>query len=206
MRIVRLDYRFGPTVGKPRAALTLVELLAACVLASLLTAAIVGVLQSMYRQHQIMVASDQVPAWQVRLEEQLRWDFAHARRIQHHADGLTLIGYGGRNQFNGRPTHRPTEVRYRTQTIGGQRWLVRMERHLDEVSNRLAAGELVAAGIHDLYTVRIERSEDRPLELPSRPKIHTSAPMPGAFRCLVLGPDQVVLLDFEVLQFRGARG
>ena len=126
---------------------TIVELLTAVVLASLLLVAVMGLIHTLTAKQRQLTAQQDRPAWHALAAERLRFDLANARNFEWSPRYLRLIGYAGRDFDSFRTTHRPTEVVYRVTEIGGRAWLLREERQLDVLSNANRRSEIVCAGL-----------------------------------------------------------
>jgi len=188
--------RFAATAGrqKPsgsshrkahlRPALTLVELLAATILAALLMAAVLGVLKSVTRSQKALLRGGRPEAWQARLIAQLEWDLANSRTAVTTPDGFQLVGFAGRDFASGAILHGPTAIQYSVQTVGSQSCLFRSEAHLDSLNLDNQSRELVcnrivriALGSADATAVKgssatsapAQNSEDTPI--PDQPVV-----------------------------------
>jgi hypothetical protein len=106
--------------------MTLVELLAATLLAALL------------------MAAGPAEAWQARLVAQLEWDLANSRTAVTTADGFELGGFAGRDFASGAVLHCPTAIQYAVRNLGGQSCLLRSEAHLDSPNLENQSLELVS--------------------------------------------------------------
>jgi len=91
---------------------TLVELLAAIILATLLTVPVLGVLKSMTQSREALLADVKDEPWHGRLVEQLEWDLRNSQVYQTTPAGFRLKGFAGRDSRSGAPLHRPTTVEY----------------------------------------------------------------------------------------------
>ena len=162
-----------------RRAMTLVELLAASALAASLMAATLGVIGNLNKQRRILFAEGSVEPWRRQLAEQVRWDFANARKMCSRVGELRLVGYGGVDFLTDEPTHRPTEIVYSIQEECGRRWLLRKEIHLDAGSLHNSRTELVAAGAVGLAAYNPEQGAEKP---PSREPTRESPNAAGLYR------------------------
>ena len=115
--------------GPRRAALTLVELLAATVLSALLMILVAGILRSITRQ-QAWVASEagRSPAVVV-VGDLLERDLDNARHIATGAGRLRLRGLLAEDPSTHLPTHRRAEVVYEVRRLAGHRCLIRTLAH-----------------------------------------------------------------------------
>jgi prepilin-type N-terminal cleavage/methylation domain-containing protein len=113
---------------------TLVELLAATVLAALLMAALLGVLKAVTRSEKSVLQPALPEAWQSRLAGQLQWDLTNSRTFVTTPNGFELRGFAGRDFESGAALHCPSSIQYVVRTIGSKPSLVRLEAHLDSQS------------------------------------------------------------------------
>lgn len=114
-----------------RSAMTLVELLAATILAALLMAAVLGVLKAVTREEKTLKGDVSGATWKAQLVRQLEWDLANSRTVLATANGFQLVGFAGRDFASGAPLHCRTSIEYAVQTTRGRSFLVRSEAHLD---------------------------------------------------------------------------
>lgn len=187
-----------------RRGLTLIELVVATALAALLMAAVAGVMRSLVMQKKVLLSNDPPTPWKDRLRDQLRWDFANARRFSAEAARLRLVGYGGADFDTGALTQRPTEVVYETIDVGPRSWLVRREIHLDASTLHNRRSDIVCAGVRALVVRRIEEQPvDVRREPPAKPAAGSTplSPVPDQLRLMLFGPDEETLLN-EVLLLR----
>jgi type II secretory pathway component PulJ len=123
--------------------MTLVELLAATILAALLMAAVLGVLKSVTRAQKVLARNGPTEGWQARLVNQLEWDLANSRTVVTTAEGFELGGFAGRDFASGAALHCPTSIQYAVRNLGGRSCLVRGEAHLDSLNLDNQSLELV---------------------------------------------------------------
>lgn len=77
----------------------------------------------------------------------LRRDMAHATRIEAEANRLELVGPCALEARRRAGVHRPVRVIYTLERIEGRRWLVRTQRALDVATNQNTQRDLVLAGL-----------------------------------------------------------
>jgi hypothetical protein len=174
-----------------RAGLTMVELLAATMLAALLMGAVLGVLKSVTRNQKVLLRSGSGDGWQSRLIAQLEWDLANSRTFVSTPTGFELRGFAGRDLANGRPLHGPTSVQYTVVTIGAQPSLVRSEAHLDSLN--------LDNQTIDLVGNRIERIALDSAEAASKKASENAKTGPNGSEDTPL-PDQTVVVLYGVGQ------
>ncbi|MCC7409229.1 MAG: prepilin-type N-terminal cleavage/methylation domain-containing protein [Phycisphaeraceae bacterium] len=139
---------------------TLVEVLGATVLLSLLMFAALSVTIGLHRQARALTVMENArPGWQQDLVALLRYDLAHAEHVEMNPrmQTLTLRGYSYLDADTRRPHHRPVEVTYQlvetddsTSVVDQNarpRWLVRKQVNLDDLSNRNTWSDLVCGGV-----------------------------------------------------------
>lgn len=140
-----------------RQALTLVEILAATLLATLLIVAVLGVLTSVTRGQKALL-NDGVPdAWQRRLTTQLEWDLENSRSLKLVPEGILLEGYAGRDSQTGAPLHCPSVIAYLVRQEKGATHLVRQETHPESLSLHNTWTELVCADVERIELGRAGR-------------------------------------------------
>lgn len=132
--------------------LTLVELLAATVLATLLMGAVLGLLTSLTRNQRTILKSHGIPdPWQTRLQELFEWDLQNSRTLRAIPNGFQLEGFAGRDFSTGTPLHCPCRITYEIVEDEDRQHLIRRETHteslnLDNTTSALACfdiGEVV---------------------------------------------------------------
>jgi hypothetical protein len=114
-----------------RSALTLVELLAATILAALLMAAVLGVLKAVTREQRALKIHPSAEAWQAQFIRQLEWDLANSRTVTTTTTGFQLVGFAGRDFVSGAGLHCRTSIEYAVQNVRGRPFLVRIEARVD---------------------------------------------------------------------------
>jgi len=161
-----------------RAGLTVIELLAAAALASMLMVAVLGLLRILAAKQRILVDQTRMPPWQDLLVHQLRLDLSNARGFELAPDRLLLVGYGAKDFDTRRPTHRPAEVLYRLVSVADRTWLVREETHVDSLSNANRRMEIACSGL-TMITMDVPGESER--------KPRRSGVVPECFRMAVVG-------------------
>jgi len=136
--------------------MTLIELVLATTLATMLMVAVLGVLNSLSRQRNVLFSRREPDTWRRLLADELRRDVLNSRRLAVGPTELRLVGYAGRENSSRRATHRPTEISYQVFSVGEESWLVRRETHLDELSNDNRQAELVCGDVGGIDVVQIE--------------------------------------------------
>jgi hypothetical protein len=114
--------------------MTLVELLAATILAAMLMAAVLGVLKGVTREQRALRGSASPMGWQTQLIRQLEWDLTNSRTLKMTASGFRLHGFAGRDFVSGAPLHCRTRIEYAVENMRGKSFLMRSEAHLNSPS------------------------------------------------------------------------
>ena len=137
-------------------AFTIVELLIATALAAMLMAGVLRVTATIrVNPAGALDQGSRQNRWVERLVEQVAWDLANARSIEFNENEITMAGYGFRDRMNAKPdndppintAHRPVSVRYELTGQAGQRWLLRLQTNLDELTNRNTWASLLCGGV-----------------------------------------------------------
>lgn len=130
---------------------TLLELLLAAALSAILMVGVLGVVSNL---GDLAVAEPEVAAGDPSLEaflDLLGEDLEHAQAVDtSQPNRVRLTGPVGLNAHSRERSHRPVEVEYTLQTIAGERWIVRRQASLDELTNRNVQIDLVCRGIGSL--------------------------------------------------------
>ena len=146
-----------------RKAFTLVELIAATALSTLLFVAALSVIRSLGR---VRAANGQPPhGWTLAAREQLQWDLANAIVMRQDDHGMILAGYGSLDPQTFAPTHLPVMVIYSLHNINTSIWLTREQSSLDplltdENSSELLCGDVEAFSVTGSYSPRSESTRD----------------------------------------------
>jgi hypothetical protein len=121
-----------------RKAFTLVEFLAANVLAALLIVAILSVLGALGRDRGAHAALDHVRTTQTtndNLRRLIQWDFSNASRWRSVDGAYVFQSHGSLAPQTFAPTSLPVTVRYELIESAGKRWLTRSETPRDKTSD-----------------------------------------------------------------------
>jgi hypothetical protein len=108
---------------------------------------VVGLLGGLTRQQKALTASFDYAPWHDQLANQLQWDLLNSREFIARADGIRLVGTGGRDFANGESTGRPTAIDYFLIESGADSLLVRREIHLDARTNDNWRTELICHNV-----------------------------------------------------------
>lgn len=130
------------------AGFTLLELLLASALTTMLMVAVLGlVAQSGHPADQRGDPASRDAAVDG-LIDALRSDLEHAVAVRaDEANRVELLGHAGLDAASRERSHRPVRIVYRIEEIDGRRWLLREQRLLDVLTNRNTQRDLVAAGV-----------------------------------------------------------
>lgn len=133
-----------------RRGLTLIELLAASILALLLVGSVLGILNSVTRRQAVLLnpadRASRLP-WESRLASQFYWDLLNSRRLWAKPGAIILEGFGGRDFETQLPLHCPATICYELVTHGDRKDLHRREIHPDSRSLENSVSELVCIGV-----------------------------------------------------------
>jgi hypothetical protein len=182
-----------------RRAMTLVELLAATVLAVLLLTASFGVLRSLATQRKALVGDEADEPWRKQLSELLRWDLINARKMCSQPEELRLIGYGGTDFETAAATLRPTEIIYTIRTDDNRSRLFRREIHLDSASLDNSRNELVAVGIAAINVYDPEKGDEQEMTRTADNKPPAYVRISNRVRIVLRGDDQNKAIMDELL-------
>jgi len=133
-----------------RTGFTLIEILLAVTLATILMAAVLAVLGGVARDQRRLSAVEKTthPAAAIEL---LRWDLTNAESITSTADGgVVLRGHGGIDQASLEPTNRLTRVTYRIHRERGDSSLFREQSYLDDPIRPEPWGDLVMRDVRGI--------------------------------------------------------
>ena len=129
-----LHHSSQQTKHRPSSGMTLVELLAATVLSTLLMGAVLGLLASITRSQRTILKDHGVQdLWQTRLQELLEWDLQNSRSLSSLPNGVQLEGFAGRDFSTGSPLHCPCRIAYEIVEDGDRKHLIRRESHTDSL-------------------------------------------------------------------------
>lgn len=164
-----------------RRAFTLLEMLLATVLSTLLLIGLLAVVADLGAsgmaaggQFGTLFAADGSPDSAAMAEAVEAWlpllreDLNHTARADvSKANELTLVGQFALDAGGRARTHRPARVRYRLTEINGRRWLIRRQEALDSWTNEDVQCDLVCSGVTRFEVVqsgdepRIQPNADR---------------------------------------------
>jgi prepilin-type N-terminal cleavage/methylation domain-containing protein len=114
-----------------RRGFTLIEILLAVTIATVLMAAVLAVLSGIARDQKRLTAEDRTTRPTATIEL-LRWDLTNAESVISTDDGILLRGHGGLDPSSLEPSNRLTRVTYRIRRERGESNLVREQRYLDD--------------------------------------------------------------------------
>jgi Tfp pilus assembly protein PilV len=112
--------------------MTMIEVLAATVLASLMLSAVVGVLTGLSRQQKTALRNSDSQVWSRQLASLFDWDYKNSRFTTSTSQAVRVEGFAARDFVTGRPTGRPSIIEYSVKNTGVANALVRRETHPDE--------------------------------------------------------------------------
>jgi len=136
---------------RPRSGFTLLELLAALVLASLMMVAAWRLLQTMHRQEKVIAASiAEDRAWLSRIYQRIEQDFRNSRRMAVGQNVVHLEGFAATGDVSSLPGLSPAEISYTIAEINGRSCLRREQLRTDMLSNQSGSQELIAVDVSGL--------------------------------------------------------
>ncbi len=168
-----------------RIGLTVVEVLAATLLASLLMSAVLGVLKAV-TSHQKAFTRDLRESWQSQFCALLEWDLSNSKTVLETADGFELRGFAGRDLVSGMPLHCRTSIQYAVKKTRDESCLVRTETHLDAPILDSARSELVLGRVERI-TLGDSGSPSAKITKPVDPEEGT--PLPEQTTVVVIASD-----------------
>ena len=178
----------------PRQAFTLLEVLLATALLTLLTTGILAIVsdftasKTMFkslRQEQdpsslspLSPNNNTIAVWSRLLED----DLLHSQTIEaQHDNELTLIGYGALEISDSGRSHRPVQVVYQLEEVAGTSCVIRRQTLLDIPSNQNMRRDLVCCGVRRFTITGSSATGTRPAnsQPAGRPPSAPSAPDAG---------------------------
>ena len=143
-----------------RSGFTLLELVAATLLAAMLCVAVMGITANSARQSREI--KNQFPArpWLAPLAEQIHWDIVQARSFRVRPDSIELHGFGGRDFTTAVAYHGPTVVTYQIVKDGDVHWLLRKEAHVDDLTSRFFRTEFVCKDVGSIRLSALSGQSD----------------------------------------------
>ena len=134
---------------RKRSGFTLIEMLLATVLTSVLMVGVLAVITRVSRPISTPIHEASLTSISIGTDAVFRVvtaDLTQAREVEFDGSEIALTGFGGLDPVTKERSQRPVRVRYRVQQVADQSWLVREERLLDEGS-QVVTIELVAPGV-----------------------------------------------------------
>lgn len=126
-------------------AFTMVELLAATVLSTLLFVTALAVIRSLAST--VPKENFAPQSWTPAARRQLEWDVTNAVVIRRDDHGLILAGYDSLDPQTLLPNHLPVTVVYSMKTIDSRIWLVREQTSLDPLLTTLNFSEPICGDV-----------------------------------------------------------
>jgi type II secretory pathway pseudopilin PulG len=130
-----------------RTAFTLVEMLVAVIVASMLTAGVLAAVAGIARDRQRLARIDAAAPVSPHVIDLLRRDLTNATAIVPSPESLILEGHGGIDPQSLAANNRFARVTYRIRHAAGRSDLVREQRYLDDAVRPEPWAEWVAAGV-----------------------------------------------------------
>ena len=152
--------RERPPWRSAKRAVTLIELLASSVLASLLMLALVGLLRTTAAQSRAarrMLAEH--PATEI-LSDQIRRDFVNATHIEIRPNRVRLYGHMSQDWRTRRQTFRTAEVTYAVVSARRAQTLVRQETQFSEFAGQRSRLDVLWSGVAGLEVTRFDEADE----------------------------------------------
>lgn len=200
-----LLHREKLTTSRQQRGFTLVELLAAILLTTLLTTSLMGVIRAMNQQRKLTTGEHALEGWKLQLRQRLLSDFSNARRMGVTEGRLTLLGYCSRNAEAGVATHRPCEIVYRLESLAGRNWLIREENQLGNQSLNRANAELAVYGITRIQVTRLEDDGTEADIVLNQAQRGDLMAIPSRLRCSLLAENGAPVVEAVFFQPRSRR-
>lgn len=156
----------GLRIKQPgRMGLTLVELLAALTLATLLFAGVLGVLTLITRGQRVLLSRTSWPEPGAdALAALLAWDLENSRTLEVTETGFRLAGYAGRDFETQVPLHCVSLIEYEVVELQRRHHLIRRETHPEVLSLDNTVTELVCPDVSQIVLGSPEWSGQPPAE------------------------------------------
>ncbi|MEX2672293.1 MAG: prepilin-type N-terminal cleavage/methylation domain-containing protein [Phycisphaeraceae bacterium] len=143
-------------------AFTLLELLLATAISAMLMVGVLSVITTLgadsvgpAESRNQRVSRDEILH---RWTQLLRHDLGHARTIEPPVENtITLLGYAALTGPARDRVHRPVEVVYELASQAGRSWVVRRQRALDTLTNRVTERDLVCGGVRAFRLTHTEK-------------------------------------------------
>jgi len=133
--------------------LTVIELMVALTLSTLLIVSVLGLLRNMkVHCRQLMRRADCQP-WEQLLAEQVRRDLANGRQLIVEPNHILITGYLGSAGASHSSTLQAAQVTYHVAHVDDRAYLLRDDRPLDELSNAVGSRQIVASGVESFRLI-----------------------------------------------------
>lgn len=143
----------GKSGTRLRNGFSIVELLVALTLSSLIVGVILGLTNSLAKTKSRLQEAMPVNSWQQILQAQLQRDFLHSRSVNIKKDILQFEGYAAVDPNTGKLVHRPTSIVYFFYPGDQHNFLIRKETHLDEPPPSNVSQSIVAVDIARFHLI-----------------------------------------------------
>lgn len=140
---------------------SVIELLAALVLATMLMIVVMGFLSVISQRRKALLENAPSRMWQQVLTRQIHTDLANARRYEFQPDRLRLMGFCAVDPRSSQLTGRPAEVSYDLVQVNSQTWLFRTETLLDSDTNDNQRRELVCRNVTRMKLERMGGTNEK---------------------------------------------
>ncbi len=178
-------------IAHPRRAVTLLEVLASLILATVLCAALFGLTKTVVAQRQMLDRFTSNGGWQVRLKRLLLEDLLTADQMLSQPGRLTLTGITAKNIETGQRTGTQVQIEYRVSDSG---LLTRTCRRPSQTSDSTSETILCAVGISRLIVGPTDY-DDKDIAALEKAAGRTLYATPANLRCKVLAADGSTALE-----------
>lgn len=140
-------------------AFTLIEMLTATALTTLLMLLVLAVIAGVGRSEAILAMQIRHDSWPPSLVQLVRWDLAHAAKVTAADIGFTLEGHGALDPATSSPNGQPAKVQYTVVSAGGRNWLIRRQTALYGDSGEGAWSEIICPDVQSIELAPADRAE-----------------------------------------------
>jgi prepilin-type N-terminal cleavage/methylation domain-containing protein len=133
---------------KAKKGFSLIELVVAAALSTLLFVGIVQVLRGIQTQHQVAIRADEKTRWHESFVRPLESDLSTARSLVVSPYRIEFVGYAATDDETRNALFRPGRIIYEIQYREDSAFVMRHEKLLDEQAGAKKASEFVCLGIH----------------------------------------------------------
>jgi hypothetical protein len=146
-KVLYSDCRTGNPGRSGSLGFTLVELIAALTLATLLIVAVLWLAGRLSHHRRILEQAAPFEGWKSRLTRQVEMDFQNSRSILVRPKELVFTGFSYRQRGSAESRHLPTQIAYTIVAEGSRSFLVRREVHSDESPGANTQSTIMCDGV-----------------------------------------------------------